>query len=389
MRNHRGFTFVEMLMAMTIFAIVLAGALSLVNTQMRGFNKGSEQMAILQNLSYGADNLESQLRTTGANTLDAQPPVVYASANAFAFNADYVSNDANDLSAVYIDRDAPAAQTEAMRAASQINIPGSSPSFLYPSTDYLNADSVNSPAETITLFFSLDTETSRVDDYVLMRQVNSQLPEVLIRNVLPDSTNLPFFRYYKLRSTGSGTAPFLFLMPASELPVRHNLTIHDNIADTASRIDSLRVVMVSYMVTNGETGTKERKERISLRIPLPNMGVRQVKVCGSEPLLNQPLATFSDLASNAPRVRLTWSPAYDETSGEKDVIRYVLWRRKLTEAWGDPLTSIPSGQASYLYYDQDNLEPTTQYQYRLAAQDCSPQLSSPVLANTTTATPLP
>lgn len=383
MRTNRGFTFVELLVAMTIFIVVLGGALSFVNMQMRGFNKGSEQMSILQNLSYGADNLESQLRTTGANTADAQPPVVYAGVNSFSFNANYVSNDAADLFAVYIDPDAPSAQTDALRQAGQIAIPGSSPAFVYPTTNYDDGGGVNSSAETITLFFTPDTETTRTDDYTLMRQVNNQSAEVLIRKVLPDSTNLPFFRYYKARVTAVGIPPILTMVPNTELPLRHNLATHGDLPDSASRIDSLRAVLVSYIVTNGETGAKERQERISLRIPLPNMGLRQLKVCGSEPILSQALVAVPDPTPGVYNVRLSWLPAFDESSGERDVVRYVLWRRKPADPWPDPLTSIAAGQANYLYIDQ-NLDPNTTYQYRLAAQDCSPKLSTPTITTVLT-----
>ncbi len=377
MRNERGFSLVELLVTMVVFTAVLGGAMTFLRSQQRSFHKGADQMGILQNISFGADNLHSQLRTTGANTLDAQPPVVYASSSVFAFNADYVSNDAKDISAVYIDPDASAAQVDALRQAQKIAIPGSS--FIYPSMDYLDKG-FNSPAETIIFFFTPDTDTPRLDDYVLKRQVNGQPAEVLIRNVLPDSTNLPFFRYYKLRTPGGNVAPNLVLVPASELPVSHLVARHGSPADTLSRVDSLRSVLVSYIVTNGDSGTKERRERISMTIPLPNMGLKQLKVCGGAPLLNQTLSAVFDNADGVDKVTLGWLPAYDENAGERDVIRYVIWRRKVGEVLGDPLTSVAAGQTNYIYVDTQDLVPSTVYEYQLAAQDCSPKLSSPTIA---------
>src|SRR5436190_3806000 len=123
MRTNEGFTLVEMLVAMTVFVIVLAAAMSFLVTQSRTFRRGSDDMGVLQNMSYGADNLDSQLRTTGANTVDAQPPVVYASNNSFSFNSDYVSNDTLDISAVYFDPDAATAEVETIKLANQIVIP--------------------------------------------------------------------------------------------------------------------------------------------------------------------------------------------------------------------------------------------------------------------------
>jgi hypothetical protein len=367
---------------MVVFVIVLGAAMSFLVMQSRTFRRGSDDMAVLQNMSFGADNLDGQIRTAGANTVDAQPPVVYASPNTFAFNSDYVANDAADISAVYYDPDASPTEVEALKLANQIGIPGSAPNFAYPSTDYVTTAGTTSPAELITLFFTPDLETARTDDFTLMRQVNNNPPEVLVRQVLPDSTNLPFFRYYILRPPAANQLPRLTLLPAAELPASHALTTHGDKADAVTKIDSLRAVLVSYVITNGQTGSLERTQRISLNIPLPNMGTKQLKICGSEPILGTGIAAnYQPLTG---KVRLTWLQALDETAGEKDVVRYVIWRRKTTDpTWTDPLTSVAAaGLANYTYDDGQNLEPATTYEYRLAAQDCSPKLSVPT---TTTA----
>jgi len=206
----------------------------------------------------------------------------------------------------------------------------------------------------------------------------------LIRNVLRDSTNLPFFRYYKLRVAVAGQLPALTLVPAAEMPMSHGLGLHGNAADVspAGRIDSLRAALVSFRVTNGLTGATERSERISMSIPLPNMGLKNLKICGSEPVLGQPLNAIFDNTGGIDKVNLTWNRAFDESSGERDVIRYVLWRRKLLpgppEVYGDPLTSVAAGFPNYLFTDAQNLEAGATYEYQLAAQDCSPKLSTPV-----------
>ena len=377
MKRSAGFTLIEMLIAMVVFMAVLGGALSFLRAQAGGFRKGDEEMSTLLNLSYGADHLHAQLRTTGARTLDRQPPIVYASANSFSFNADYVSNDVTDISAVYVDPDAPAEETVGLRLADQIPIPGSSPAFLYPSQDYLDEAGHNTLAETITLFFRPDLETPRADDFVLLRQVNGQPAERLVRNILADSTNLPFFRYYKLRMPGPGLAPVATLVAAAELPMRHTIAGHGSTADAGSPIDSLRAVLVSYIITNGLSGARERQQRISVTIPLPNMGLRELKICGAAPVLGQALTAAYENVANVHRVVLSWNRAFDENNGEKDVVRYVLWRRDVTDPdWSDPLTSIPAaGLAAYSYTDQD-LVPGTTYEYRLSAQDCTPRLSS-------------
>jgi len=393
MRTRQGFTLIELLIAMVVFVIVLGGALSFLTAQQRMFQRGSDAMGVLQNLSFASDNLDSQIRTAGGNAPDAQPPVVYASPNAFAFNADYVANDPGDISAVYIDPDASPTEVEALRASAPITIPTSSPAFVYPSADYTLEGGFNSPAETIVLFFSDNLETARGDDFLLMRQVNANPPEVLVRNVIRDSINLPFFRYFKLRVAAAGQLPALVQVPNGEVPMAHTLAVHGNTADLSpnSRIDSLRAVLVSFRVTTGETGPLERTERISMTIPLPNMGLKQLKICGSQPVFGQPLLAVFDTTGGVDKVNLTWIRAFDEIAGERDVIRYTLWRRKINpppaEAYGDPLTSVSAGFPNYLYVDAQNVERDVTYEYRIAAQDCSPKLSTGVLTTVQTTIP--
>ncbi|HEY8259176.1 MAG TPA: prepilin-type N-terminal cleavage/methylation domain-containing protein [Gemmatimonadales bacterium] len=378
MRTNKGFTLVELLVAMVVFVVVLAAAMSFLVAQSKTFRRGSDDMGVIQNMSFGADNLDSQLRTAGSNTVDNQPVAVYAGNNTFAFNSNYVSNDTTDIFAVYFDPDAPAAQVEALRLANQIAVPGSSPAWNYPSLDYQTTAGTTSTAELITLYFTPDLETSRTDDYTLMRQVNNNAPETLVRQVLPDSTNLPFFRYYMIRPPAANQMTQLTLVPAAQLPLKHTFATHGDGADT-TRIDSLRAVLVSYVITNGQTGTLERTQRISLNIPLPNMGMKQLKICGSEPIMGAGLnAVWQPLTG---KMRLTWLPAFDENSGEKDVVRYVIWKKKTTDpSWTDPLTSVAAGQANYTYDDNSGFQSGASYEYRLAAQDCSPKLSTQVSA---------
>ena len=55
-------------------------------------------------------------------------------------------------------------------------------------------------AELIIYFFEPDTSTTREDDYVLKRKVNTADPEVLSRNLLKQGST-PFFRYFRKRTT--------------------------------------------------------------------------------------------------------------------------------------------------------------------------------------------
>jgi hypothetical protein len=145
----------------------------------------------------------------------------------------------------------------------------------------------------------------------------------------------------------------------------------------AARIDSVRVVQVSLTVTNGLTGTTERKRAVSRYIRLPNVGLASKQTCGDDPILGTALtATWN--ATPPGGVDLAWNAAVDELGGERDVTRYVIFRKLATDPlWGDPYLSIPpTGTTPYLYTDRADMISGKSYIYGLAAQDCTPSNSS-------------
>ena len=102
--------------------------------------------------------------------------------------------------------------------------------------------------------------------------------------------------------------------------------------------------------------------------------------CGDEPILGSVgFAATVVVVGGQSQVQLTWLPAMDESSGEKDVLRYVIYRSTGMGGITDPLLSIPAGQASYTYLDA-TVSPGVTYYYSMAAQDCTPALSDPVAA---------
>src|SRR5690606_2099 len=108
-------------------------------------------------------------------------------------------------------------------------------------------------------------------------------------------------------------------------------------------------------------------------IRMPNAGQRALQTCGEEPLFGSGVTAAQDGAE--PRVIVTWSPSFDETSGEVDIVRYAIFRREIPQVgWGEPYFSIPAGQANYIYTDSDVAVGST-YEYAIAAQDCTPTMS--------------
>jgi hypothetical protein len=288
-----------------------------------------------------------------------------------AFNANYLTNTPGDVFAVYYNPDAPTGSTDAVRKSGAFTIPLTA--VVYPDTDYLEAGVINSSAETITFYFVIDSSTTRADDYILYRQINNLAPEVVSRNIL-QTTGVPFFQYY-WQTVVAGVST-IQQVPNAGLPWRHTVPIHLAAADSgaAARIDSVRVVQVSLTVTNGLTGTAERKRAVSRFIRLPNVGLATKQTCGDPPILG---GTFTAAWNGVDGDSLRWTPAVDETGGERDVVRYVIWRKLVTDpTWGDPYVSIPpDGSNPYIYTDR-GVSSGAQYIYGLAAQDCTPKNSS-------------
>jgi hypothetical protein len=288
-----------------------------------------------------------------------------------------VTNTTGDFHAVYYDPDAPNAIAQSLLQSQRFTLPLTS--FAYPDTTYKDASGVISNAETIIFYFALDTSTTRTDDFVLYRQVNNQAPEVVSRNLLR-TVGTPWFTYTALYSPPSATA-YVATVPAGNLPLRHSVKQHMSPADTgvAARVDSLRGVRITLTATNGLTGAEERRRTISRTIRLPNAGLVNRANCGDEPFYGGGLnAVPTALITGERFMTLSWNAATDENSGEKDVVRYVIWRRRIADppfTEMDPYVSIPAGFPNYVYVDEDVVLGDIFF-YAIAAQDCTPSLSS-------------
>ncbi|HUE76756.1 MAG TPA: prepilin-type N-terminal cleavage/methylation domain-containing protein [Longimicrobiales bacterium] len=384
MTRRSGVSLVELMVALGLFTVLMAASLGFYRQQGKAFNEGNQRMTLMQNLRYGVHALEQNLRTAGIGVPAEQPVLVYAGTRTVAFNADYATRDANDFFAVYHEPELPASAASAVEPTRKFTIPGTS--FTYPDSAYF-AGGGNSPAETITFSFALDTTTARLDDFVLYRQVNDGAPEIIARHLL--QTDREFLTYYVVEE-GSAGSPITEI-PTSNLPTAHVVPLHGSPDDfgAVARTDSIRAVRVSYAATNGLEGERERRREITRLIRLPNAGAAQQRTCGSRPLLGIVLGAtgISPTESTPGHIELNWNQATDEHSGERDVVRYVIWRRPDgTTDWGDPIVSIPAGASSYSYQD---FTPGAgnKFDYALAAQDCTPQYSSLSIAGPVQWTP--
>lgn len=370
----RGMTLIEMIMALVIFSLVMAGALGMLRAESASFALGSDRTAMNQNGRFALNEMEKDLRTSGTSAPDVQPQIIYIADQVMAFNANYTTSTPDDVEAVYYNPDAPASAVMAMRTTAKLTIPFTS--IQYPDSNY-SIGATNSSAETIIFYFVQDSSTPRADDYSLYRTVNTLTPELVSTNILK-TTGLPFFQYFKITTT-AGTLSQTIGQITSGLPWRHTVPVHLGINDTGAvaRIDSIRAVRVNFTVSNGKAGTAERLRTLSRLIRLPNVGLVNTKSCGDAPIfVATPSALNAFAADGITRVvTIRFVASVDENGGERDVERYVIWRKRSTETeWGDPYVTLPGGAGPYIYTDY-GITSGAAYSYAVAAQDCTPTIS--------------
>lgn len=375
LRQRPGMTLLEMMVSLLIFSFVTAGAMLLLRSESKSFNLGAERVAMYQNGRFAINEMEKDMRTSGAGAPDIQPQLIYIADSVMVFNANYWTNTAGDVEAVYYNPDAPDSAVMAMRTSAQITIPYTATA--YPDTNYL-LGATNSPSETISFYFRRDSSTARTDDFIVWRRVNNLAPEIVATNVLR-TAGRGFFEYFRVSTTAAGVST-MSQLAANVLPWRHTRPIHLSISDTGTfaRIDSIRAVRVNFTVSNGQTGTLERTRALSRLIRLPNMGLVNTRSCGDQPIFGSTISAVNSFASDSITriVRVTFARSVDEVSGERDVDRYVIWRRlSSTTDWGDPYVVLPGGSATIVYSDAA-ITSGAEYYYAVSAQDCTPSLST-------------
>ena len=382
LRARRGVTLAEIMVAMAIFGVVATSAVGFLLAQTRGFRVTSNRSEQIQNGRFGRDLMRQEMRTAGTNVTDFQPVIVYASDSVFAFNSDLLTNRADSsrfTGAIYTDLYATDAEASAMSLADQRAIPGSSPAFQYPLANYSNIAGTAGDAETVIFRMVRDTGSTNPADYMLLRQVNAGVPE-MIASGLRKISGVPFFRYWYDPTRYSATLTALDTVPRLWLPLAKTVALRGVIPDTGiattTRIDQIRSVEVNYEATRPTTAGSEV---VNYLIPMPNAAVdRQDRACGRTPIA--PASPSAVWNSDTVAVLLTWPKAADDGSGESDAVRYVIWRRLTGAAtWGSPLNTVSVNGSTTTYRYKDGGVDTglnRSYQYALAVQDCTPNLST-------------
>lgn len=378
--RRRGFTLAEVLVTITLVAVVFAVAIPFVHTQARGVARQGFRLDAQLNARFGASTIERELRAAGVGVLDDQPLLVQAHPLAVTFNADLVSRDTLFDGAVNVDPDARPGATGGMTAAERRRLPLGA--WLYPARTYLQQGNATR-AETIAFWLSPDSTSPRADEHILWRRANAMPPEVVARGLVVRPGER-VFRYFRANAAGT-------LVEIDSLPIEHRAEQHGSAADTgrSALTDSVRVVRVQLVArsTDRRTG-RQTVDTVRASVRLMNAGLLRRKTCGDAPLAATPLFTTAvEQVDGVPRVRLAWLRTGEEAAGERDVERYVIYRRRLAEPdFGEPLASVAAGSAAYTYVDPAVAREST-YVYALAAQDCTPQNSAPSVAAPVTILP--
>ena len=372
-----GVTLAELMVAVTLSALLFAVALPFLNFQARAIDRQAGRLEAQLNARFGISTIDRELRSAGVGVVDDQRMVVLAHARAVTFNGDLVGRDSLFDGAVNYDPDAPAGAVGGLPSIDRIRLPLDGRQ--YPDCTYVQGggSAVRSSAETISFWVSPDSTSGRTDQFILFRRANAMPPEVVARGLVLNAGDR-VFRYFRTNAAGA-------LVEIDSIPAMHTARQHGSPLDTgrSALTDSVRVVRVTLVGRTIDRRTGRMLfDTVQTSVRLANAGLLRRKTCGENPILGTPNLTATLVAG--PGVRLRWNAMSDETGGERDVERYLIFRRLSTEAaFGEPLLSIAAGEATYEYVDA-SVQPGTAYVYGLAAQDCTPANSPLVTSGTLT-----
>ncbi len=384
-RANAGFSLIELLIAMVVLSLVMGSAVTMFRSQSKNFRVGGAKMELTQNIRYAMSTVDRVLRTTGSGTASSQPMFVYGSDSAIVFNANFAS-DVQDGNAVYINPDLPAGAVDGMTTATTITLPGTA--IVYPAANYFWGGGTPTRAETIAFYLRRDSTTAAdPNDFILFQQVNAMPPELVARNIRA-YPGRPFFQYWYDSVNVSGVA-FSRQLAAARLPVRHSVALHGDPADigTSAMADSIRMIRLNLVVTNGLLTADSSSRTLSTMIRIPNNGLVQLRTCGDAPILGGSLTAIPNVVGTPPAVTLQWVSSVDEVSGEQDVSQYNIYYRVSGAATWDTYTTVAGGQVNYSLTTGAGLTVGTTYEYAVAAQDCSPAESSMLISAPTIVNP--
>jgi len=364
-----GVTLIEMMIAIVLFVLVFGLAVPFFRYQARSVSASAGRLDALQNARYAQSAIDRDLRISGIGIVQAQPMIVQADGFAVTFNADLETKDINDPMSIYYDNDIDSSGTDAMNNANKVTLPLSA--VQYPDSNYMNGG-ISSPAETIQYWLVRDSSASRTDQYVLYRRVNNLNQKIVAKGIIvPAGQN--FFQYMKPNGAGG-----LDSIRAAKLPIFHSAPVHGSPADTATSAltDSIRVVRMKVTGLYNDPDKGAIMKTVVSSTKLLNAGMSRSTVCGDVPIaVTTATATRFPFFGTPTKVTITWNSSLDQDAGEKDVGRYMVFKKRVgVSDWGSPIADLAASQANYTL-DDTSLS-SGFWVYGVVAQDCSPANSS-------------
>lgn len=360
----RGFTLVEILVAMTLTVAVFAITLPFLRVQTRALGTSAGRLDADQIARYAQRAIDRDLRLAVADA--GQPLLVMAGPMAISFNANLTAADTSDPAAADVETGGATTLTESWRLSDARALPTVARS--YPVADYLDATGTVSRNETISYFLHPDTVTGRSDLYVLYRRVNARDSVQIVRSVhVP--TDSAFFGYLRLENDT------LSRIADSRLPLYWDSTA----------IDSVRAVQLrpAGYYKNQTTGT-EAIRTVHWRTALPNAVPRQAAGCSADP------GAPSGIAQNrqtSPRyyVRVTWD-ASSEDDGTS-VTDYQVGTRPSGSTEFTVIATITASGLNDYRWDHQLPDLTGGVKYGVRSIACGGTMSAWVIHNSTLTLP--
>lgn len=347
----RGFSLVEMLVALTLTLAIFAITLPFVRAQSRALGSNAGRLDAEQVARYAQRAIDRELRLAVSDP--GQPLLVYAGPMGIAFTANVLAADTTDPSALEVEAGAASTLTEAWRVSDAATIPLTART--YPTADYVDAAGAPSRNETISYFLHPDTVSGRSDIYVLYRRVNARDSVQVVRGIHVPADSA----YFSYRRMVSGV---LTPLAASQLPQFWDST-------TIAQVRAVGLRSAGFY-RNRQTGVDVIRT-VYWVTSLPNAGAAGAAAACATPALPSDAGFSLTKQSTRPfRLDFAWNASSDDSDGSPLVSHYTIERRLAGDSVWYGVATVPAArETGYTWTEYLPVE-SGSYEYALRAQAC-------------------
>ncbi|MCD6379991.1 prepilin-type N-terminal cleavage/methylation domain-containing protein [bacterium] len=399
--SNRGFTLIEMMISLLVSALLVTLSYNVLTTQKKAADAQNQYINAQQNARITLGALEEELRQAGMNIDDfnGQPVFIEAAPYQVIFNAD-ISSGVSGVLGMTTDQDVP------LHDGTQYTV-GS-----FPGENLGSLPRYNNNAETIR--YTLDrnddgivgnedryTETQNPNDYALYREENGEKCDIIGygirgRETYPDGQfPQPLFKYYgdfnnngvvTLWGDNDGDGLLSQAEIATISTVSQNVL--NKIIDIEITVEAESSVMeAGFAGPHSMTGSTRdyRSVVMTSKVRPRNVGTSSANLhaCGDPPGAPSGLTAVDTPSENGKSITLNFNGASDELTGEKDITKYTVYRKRDGDiSWMCIGSVVTAGTATYSMEDDANTpgggpEIGDKYYYYVTAWDCRPQESNP------------